>query len=131
MINLPLIQVIFIILNIILAKIDANKILAQKQINHTMNALVYIVFLIIAFFIGDYLQLNLLQKMSMILSLLLTRKVVFDISLSLFRGLSWNYTSKSTGSVIDKIENKIFKSGTVKYFFYSSLLLILIILNIL
>jgi len=36
------------------------------------------------------------------------RLVVFNVSLNLFRGLSWLYTSPSTTSVIDQIERRLF-----------------------
>lgn len=123
---------IFILFNIFLAKYDAKRILANKSIDHALNAAIYLFLLIGAFVAGDMIfHFNWLEKVSMVISLLLTRKVVFDISLSLFRGLKWDYTSNTTGSVIDKLESKIFKSGTVKYLFYGALLLANTILNIL
>lgn len=127
-----LIITIFIILNLILAKIDAKKILAQKPINHSMNAWVYMVTIVGTGALSELVfHFNWIEQISLLLSLLLTRKVVFDISLSLFRGLKWDYISQTTTSKIDQFENKIFKSGTVKYFFYGTLLLANIILNIL
>lgn len=127
-----LIIAIFVILNIILAKVDSKKILAHKPINHAMNAWIYIVLLICIFGANSYFNwFNWIEQISLLISLLLTRKVVFDISLSLFRGLKWNYISLTTTSKIDQIENKIFKNGTVKYFFYTILLLTITIINIL
>ena len=123
---------IFIILNLILAKIDAKKVLAHKPINHSMNAWFYVVILIGVFGANSYFNwFDWMEQISLLVSLLLTRKVVFDISLSLFRGLKWNYISKFTTSKIDQFENKIFKSGTIKYVFYTILLLGIIIVNIL
>lgn len=127
-----LIITLFIILNLILAKVDAKKILANKPINHTMNAWWYAVAIIIAGALSELVfHFNWIEQISLLLSLLLTRKVVFDISLSLFRKLKWDYISQTTTSKVDQFENKIFKSGTVKYLFYGALLLANIILNIL
>jgi hypothetical protein len=36
------------------------------------------------------------------------RLVVFNVSLNLFRGLSWKYTSPTTTSVIDQLEGRLF-----------------------
>lgn len=45
----------------------------------------------------------------------LIRKVVFDISLNLFRGLPMFYVSNSTTSIIDKVHNKIFGKRSEVY----------------
>jgi hypothetical protein len=37
-----------------------------------------------------------------------SRLVVFNVSLNLFRGLSWTYTSPTTTSVIDQLEGRLF-----------------------
>lgn len=36
------------------------------------------------------------------------RLVVFNISLNLFRGLSWKYSSPATKSIIDQLERRLF-----------------------
>ncbi|HEY4207967.1 MAG TPA: hypothetical protein VGM31_14185 [Puia sp.] len=36
------------------------------------------------------------------------RLVVFNVSLNLFRGLSWKYVSTTTTSVIDQLEGRLF-----------------------
>lgn len=36
--------------------------------------------------------------------------VVFNVALNRFRGLPWTYTSTSTGSILDKIELRLFGS---------------------
>ncbi len=116
---------IFILINILLAKRDSNKILANKRIDHTYNALFYLGLCTLALVPFYYNQP--ITGLWIFGSLLLTRKVVFDIALNLFRGLKWSYISLTTTSKIDQFENKIFlHNGTVKYIFYIILLIAVI-----
>lgn len=39
-----------------------------------------------------------------------SRLVVFNVSLNLFRGLSWKYASPTTTSIIDQLEGRLFGS---------------------
>ena len=90
-----------IILNVVLAKIDANKISRNLQIYHGINAAVYLVYLAVCYFITGSAFLA--------LGCAIARILIFNTSLNYFRGLSLDYTSQTTTSVIDKITNPIIK----------------------
>jgi hypothetical protein len=57
--------------------------------------------------------------------LLVLRKVVFDLSLNLFRGLSLWYVSGTSGSVLDQLNLRVFKNIKVMYGAYTALWVIL------
>jgi hypothetical protein len=59
---------------------------------------------------------------------LMIRKIVFDISLNLFRGKAIFYVSKTTTSLVDKFHNKVF--GNSPELYQSFYLVKLILLNI-
>ena len=89
--------VLFAALNIGLAYIDAHKIKQNKPINHGVNALLYLIpLIIVSLFI---------QSWTVPVGLLVIRIPVFNTSLNYFRGLSLDYLSVSTTSVIDRITN--------------------------
>jgi hypothetical protein len=113
-----LLFIIFTVINILLAKIDADKIKQHKPIHHGINGLIYLVLLIPVYFI-TYNWLN-------ILGLLLLRIPVFNTSLNYFRGIALTYLSNSTTSIIDKITNKIPRK--IGYWTYTSIILIISIL---
>lgn len=124
MIKLIIAIFIFIIINVILAKIDANKILANKKINHLVNALIYGALAAVNFFFFKGLAL-----IFMLSGVLIIRKLVFDIMLNIFRGKSWKYISTTTTSKIDQFENRIFGyNGAIKYCVYFGLLIINIVI---
>lgn len=113
-------QVIFIALNILMAAYHAYLIGHNKRITHGWWSLVYIVAMFVAFYFY--------RNWFLFPILLILRKVVFDISLNLFRAKAWDYTSKSTGSILDGINNRLFKSAKVMYGVYAALWLVLNIL---
>ena len=90
-----------IILNVVLAKIDANKIKQNLQIYHGINAAVYLIYLAVCYFITGSVFLA--------LGCAIIRVPIFNTSLNYFRGLSLDYTSETTTSVIDKIANPAIK----------------------
>ncbi len=111
---------IFVVINILLAKRDAKKILLNDKINHLNNAIVYALLCAagIFFFHG-------LPYIKLLIALFLVRKIVFDIALNKFRGLSWDYVSETTESKIDKIENWIFDyNGSLMYRVYFIFLIV-------
>ncbi len=121
-----LLTLLYIALNIYLAKIDANKIAKDLVINHFNNGLHYglmvlasVPLLLLSMVIFKNLSYNIFDFAQIVFSLLLTRKIVFDIGLNLFRGKDWDYISLTTTSKIDQFENKIFgTNGAVKYSIY-------------
>lgn len=109
-----LLFVIFVIANIALAKIDADKIKQGKRIYHGINGLVYSGLLLLAFLIT--------HSWTVVLGLALLRIPVFNTTLNYFRGLPLTYLSNSTTSIIDQLTNFIPK--TIGYWTYTITLLI-------
>jgi hypothetical protein len=116
-----LLLVLFIAVNIGLAKFDAWRIKNGVRIRHAINAIVYSGLILI------FWKWLTIYK---VLGILLLRIPIFNISLNLFRGLPTNYLSKSTTSIIDQIMNPfINKVGFMTYhlalFIISGILLFL------
>lgn len=109
-----LLFVIFVIANIALAKIDADKIKQGKRIYHGINGLVYSGLLLLAFLIT--------HSWTVVLGLALLRIPVFNTTLNYFRGLPLTYLSNSTTSIIDQLTNFIPKK--IGYWPYTITLLI-------
>lgn len=106
----------YIILNIVLAKIDAWKISKGIHIKHGINALVYCVLI----------APTLLLSWSYPIAMMALRRIVFDTALNLFRGLPYDYISSSTTSIIDGISYDFQKE--YGYFTYYLIFLVIIIL---
>ena len=105
---------IFVLINIGLAKIDANKIAKGLRIYHGINGLIYS-----ALLGGVYL---LTHNWMLILGLALLRIPVFNTFLNYFRGLALTYISESTTSIIDQLTRNIVK--TLGYWTYNILIII-------
>lgn len=89
------------------AEMDAYKIKKDRPVNHPMN-------LFMALSLAS--SVALVQGWLVGLTLLFLIPLVFDQYLNVRRGKPFNYQSKSTGSIIDKIENFLFQ----KYAWYAS-----------
>lgn len=125
MTNILLYILLLVVFNIFLAKIDANKIKKNRKIYHGENALIY--FVVAGFASAITMGEDWWDFLKLLVIMGLVRSIVFDIALNLFRKLKWNYTSNSTTSILDKIENKLLgKYRKYNYFIY----LILLILTI-
>ena len=107
---------LYIIINLVLAKIDANKIRDGIHIKHGINALIYLILIAPTFFIS----------WSYPLGMLALRRIVFDTGLNLFRGLPFDYTSATTTSIVDRISYDFQKEWG--YFAYYMIFLVIIIL---
>jgi hypothetical protein len=102
-----LILILFIGINIGLARYDAYRIKNNIRIKHAINSIVY-VGLILLF----WKWLTIIK----VLGILLLRIPIFNTSLNVFRGKSATHLSKTTTSIIDQIMNKyIEKIGYWKY----------------
>jgi len=116
-----LIVILFIAINIALAKYDSWRIARHKRIYHGINAVVYLILLIYPYIVT--------KDWFFIIALLSLRRIVFDTALNLFRGLRFDYISSTTTSIIDRLSYKFqAKYGYVPYY---SMFFILIILSIL
>jgi len=111
-----LILSIYILVNLILARIDAWKIKHNKRIRHGINALVYCILIAPTLYIS----------WSFPIALMALRRIVFDTALNLFRGLPFDYISSTTTSIIDRISYDF--QDEYGYFAYYTIFLIIIIL---
>lgn len=112
---------IFILINIGLAKIDANKIKKGIKIKHGINGLIYFVLLNGLYFIT--------YNWVLVLGLAIIRIPIFNTALNYFRGLSLTYVSESTTSIIDHLTLKIIKK--IGYWTYNILIVIISLILIL
>ena len=107
---------LYIVINLVLAKIDANKIRDGIHIKHGINALIYLVLIAPTFFIS----------WSYPIGMLALRRIVFDTGLNLFRGLPFDYISATTTSIVDRLSYDFQKEWG--YFAYYMIFLVIIIL---
>lgn len=107
---LIVVQLIFIGVNIAMAAYHAYLIGHNAKIYHGLWSAFYLISVAIAFWLtGEWLLIPIL---------LILRKVVFDISLNLFRAKWWDYVSPFTSSILDGINNRLFSSAKVMYGVY-------------
>lgn len=90
---------IYALFCVFLAYTNAVAITADQQVNHVMNGFVHIAF-------GLYCTLAVHWAMG--LAALLTARLVFDVTLNLFRGLAIWYISPTPTSTVDKAEIWLF-----------------------
>jgi uncharacterized membrane protein YozB (DUF420 family) len=111
---------IFTLINLFLARIDADKIKAGKKIYHGVNGVIYGILICFSFFIThSYLT---------IISLAILRIPVFNTALNVMRGLPATYVSKNTTSLIDKWTYRIIEK--LGYWTYNVIILGIAILLI-
>ena len=98
-----MIQLIFTAINIALGWWHARLIKQNRPIKHGWWGLGYVVAAgVVTFLLKDWI---------LFILLLLIRKVVFDLSLNIFRGLPPFHVSLTTTSILDKLQRKIFGSN--------------------
>ena len=115
--------IIFTLVNIVLAFIDAHKIIKDKWINHALNGLLYLAILVVPYF--------LLRNYYLIAALLFNRLIFFNIALSLFRfgWAKWDYISPAPTAITDRIAKFIFGNrGKLMYLVYSIIFIALLII---
>lgn len=112
-------EIILIGANILMALHHSDLIEQDRPIKHGLWGGLYLLFVLVAGFCLTWW---------MVPVGLVLRKLVFDISLNLFRGLSPFYVSKSTGSLIDKLHYKVF--GDRSEIYQTIYLVKLVFLNI-
>jgi hypothetical protein len=111
-----MILILYTIINLVLAKIDAWKIKRGIHIKHGINALIYCVLIAPTFFISWHYPI----------AMLALRRIVFDTALNLFRGLPFDYISATTTSIVDRISYDFQKEWG--YFAYYMIFVVIIIL---
>lgn len=113
---------IFTIINVCLAFIDAHKIIKGKWIKHGVNGAVYLAMLIVPYL--------LFHNLWFIAALLFNRLLVFNIMLSLFRGLKWYYMPITPLSITDKLAKKVFGiNGKLAYSVYAIIFIALVVIE--
>jgi hypothetical protein len=110
-----ILSLIFVVVNIILAYIDARRIKQGKRIYHGINGAVYGALTLIGYLF--------VQDLFVIPAMLVLRIPVFNSSLNLFRGLPITYISKTTTSIIDRLTYGIVER--LGYFTYCFILLVM------
>ena len=119
-----LLKIIFVILygflNILLANHDALKISRNQKIEHGINALVYLALILPAGYLTN--------SWICLIGLLALRRIVFDTALNLIRGLKFNYISKTTTSIIDRLSYNI--QAKYGYLPYYGIFAIIVIISI-
>ena len=112
--------VIFTIINIFLAQLDSRRIGDKKIIKHWLNGLVYLAMAAIPYW--------LFENYWLIGALLFNRLLVFNISLSIFRGLKWDYVSKEPYPVTDRLAKSIFgMNGMLMYGVYMAIFILFLL----
>lgn len=112
-----LILILFVGINIGLARYDAYRIKNNLRIRHAVNSVVYILLMML------FIKWLTATK---VLGLLLIRIPVFNTALNIFRGRAASHLSKTTTSIIDQKMNKHIQK--VGYWYYNSLLILVAII---
>lgn len=113
--------ILFSIANVILAYLDAHKIIKGNSIKHGINAAIYVGMIVIPFV--------LFHNYFLIAALLVNRLIIFNGMISLFRGLKWDYISPAPTAITDKIAKSIFKTGKAMYLTYLIIFIVLTVLT--
>ena len=111
-------EIFLAIVNIAMAAYHAKLFKQDKTVNHGLWGGAYLV-------VAAWLSLWIHSWWLFILSLFI-RKVVFDLSLNLFRGLPLFYVSTETTSLIDKFHYKLFGKNSELYMAIYSLCIAII-----
>lgn len=100
-------QLLLAIFNVANSRIDAYRIMKDKDIAHALNFTAYLVFTIVLCIIFGF---RLYPIILFMLSAFFNRQFSFDIPLNLRRGLAWNYqsTANPPKAILDRIERAIF-----------------------
>lgn len=111
-----MILILCILLNILLSYIDSRIFAKSLYVSHGFNGALYITLIIV--FHKSY---------TIDLIYLMLRLIFFNIPLSLFRNLAWNYVSPKRKSIVDKAAFFIWGyKGTYMYISYLIITSILI-----
>jgi hypothetical protein len=116
-----LFEILLFAANLTMAAYHAKLIKAEKKIYHGLWGAAYLA-------VAGWLSLWLHSWALFVLSIFI-RKVFFDLSLNVFRGLPLFYVSTETSSLIDKLHYKLF--GKKSEIYMGIYLLVIVILNVL
>lgn len=113
--------IILAAINVAMAWWHSKLIAAQKKIKHGLWGLFYIACAVAL--------ARLHNSWLLLVDALFIRKVVFDLSLNLFRGKPLFYVSATTTSIIDRWHNKVFGNRSEVYMsIYAGVIIVITIL---
>lgn len=115
---------IFSVLNVALAFIDAHQFIKSKTVSHFLNGAEYVAMCLVAWLI--------FHNPLFIGVLLFNRLLVFNITLSKFRGKDWDYITPEPkpNSIIDRIAKWVFgMNGKLMYGTYAVVFTLLLIFS--
>lgn len=116
--------IVFTLVNILLAYVDAKKIIKGNSIKHGINAGIYMGIVAIPFFI--------FHNYFLIAALLFNRLVFFNMFLSLFRKLPAFYMPLKPLAISDILAGKVFgTNGRLMYSIYAVIFIILTVISFL
>lgn len=105
-----------------LAWLNSYLIKKGRRIYHALNGLLHLVAAAVGWYYFSW-QIG--------VAILPLTRIVFDVSLNLFRELPFDYVSPSPKSIIDKLEKKIFKkNGIVPKLIYLAIVIALVTSNV-
>lgn len=114
--------ILFTLANILLAFLDAHKIIKGNTIKHGINAAIYVAMVAVPYFI--------FHNYFLIAALLFNRLIFFNAALSLFRGLNIFYMPLSPASFVDKLAKRVFGvNGKLMYAVYTGVFIILTVIS--
>jgi len=113
---------VFALINVLLAYVDSKIIFRGGKILHGINGLVYCGLVAGGWFI--------FHNYWLCAALLVERLIFFNIALSLFRRLDWDYVSPERKAVLDKVAYWMFgDAGAVMYMVYAVVFIALTIIS--
>lgn len=113
--------VIYALFCVGLAYYDSQRIKKDKRIYHGINGALHIVIIIACgIWIHPYVAA----------AMLFEARLVFDISLSLWRGLPFDYVPENPKSLVDKIEQRVFdEDGIAPKIVYANAFILFLLLK--
>lgn len=94
-------ELLYIAVIIVLARYNADLILHDLKVRHRWNGVIHISIWAFCYLVH--------HNWFLMIAYPFLGVTVFDISLNLFRGRHWDYMTKTPTSVVDKIQNWVFR----------------------
>jgi hypothetical protein len=118
-------QIILILFNVINGLFDARRIKRNEIIKHWLNALVYVVIIVLLIFVY---QMNAWRIVTYAMGAFFGRLVIFNQVQYATRGLKWDYVTTTPKAVADQIQIWIFgMNGKLPVAIYAMLWIISIV----
>lgn len=98
-------ELLYGLITVVFALLNKEWIEDGLKIKHGLNGLIHLVVASVGWVFWGFLCFWII---------LLNTRVIFDLSLNLFRGLPLGYVSPKPASIIDKLEKKVFGNDGLK-----------------